>query len=190
MTLSILHLSDIHIKERTDSILTRSGQIASALNPYLSNSTAVVILVSGDVAQAGTRAEYDLASKFFSQILEALRRETEVPIHFVISPGNHDCDFSGDQDARIAIVQATLKRSGDLPRSYVEMGVSVQKKFSSLERFMKPLARSNLRTPCGPPMPSRWQERNCCLMCLTPPGFPKDMNSKAVCYFPSKDMKN
>ena len=129
MTLSILHLSDIHIKERTDSILTRSGQIASALNPYLSNSTAVVILVSGDVAQAGTRAEYDLASKFFSQILEALRRETEVPIHFVISPGNHDCDFSGDQDARIAIVQATLKRSGDLPRSYVEMGVSVQKKF-------------------------------------------------------------
>lgn len=129
MNLSILHLSDIHIKEKEDSILKRSGQIASALNPYLSNTTAVVILVSGDVAQAGTRAEYELAKKFFSEILEALRRETEVPIHFVISPGNHDCDFSGDQDARIAIIQATLKRSGEIPKSYVEMGVSVQKEF-------------------------------------------------------------
>lgn len=129
MTLSILHLSDIHIKEKNDSILKRASQIAAALNPYLSNSTAVVILVSGDVAQAGTQAEYELSKKFFNDIYEALRHETEVPIHFVISPGNHDCDFSGDQDARIAIVQATLKRTGEIPGSYVEIGVSVQKEY-------------------------------------------------------------
>jgi hypothetical protein len=129
MTLLILHLSDIHIKEKNDSILSRSEQIASALNPYLSKSVTVVILVSGDVAQAGTQAEYQLASKFLSEIVSTIRREAEVKIHFVISPGNHDCDFSGDQDARIAIVQATLKRVGEIPRSFVDMGVSVQKEF-------------------------------------------------------------
>ena len=129
MTLSILHLSDIHIKEGDDSVLKRSREIAASLNNYLSDIKAVVILVSGDVAQAGLRSEYNLATKFFKEIREAVSRETAVPIHFVISPGNHDCDFSGDQDARIAIVQAALKKNGEIPGSYVDIGVAVQKEF-------------------------------------------------------------
>jgi hypothetical protein len=134
MTLSILHLSDIHIKDKNDPILQRSGQIAAALNPDLSESDAVVILISGDIAQAGINGEYELASKFLNELNNAIKHETNVPIHFVISPGNHDCDFSGDQDARTAIIQAALKRSGDMPGSYVEMGVSVQKEFFNFRK--------------------------------------------------------
>ena len=58
MTLAIQQLSDIHIQEANDPVLERSEKIAAALNPYLADADAVVILISGDIAQAGTKKEY------------------------------------------------------------------------------------------------------------------------------------
>ena len=129
MTLAVLHLSDIHIQKPNDAVLGRSSAIASVLNPYLPECNAVVILVSGDIAQAGLEEEYELAKNFLEQIKRAISAETKVPVYIIVAPGNHDCDFSGDQEARQAIVTAVLKKPPPIAGSYITSGVAVQKEF-------------------------------------------------------------
>ena len=119
MTLAVLHLSDIHIQKPNDAVLGRSSAIASVLNPYLPECSAVVILVSGDIAQAGLAGEYELAKNFLEQIKRAISAETKAPVYFIVAPGNHDCDFSGDQEARQAIVTAVLKKPPPIAGSYI-----------------------------------------------------------------------
>lgn len=134
MTLAILHLSDIHIKEATDAILNRSKEIAACLNSYLPSATTLVILISGDIAQAGQSSEYDIAAKFVSELKSSILLEKKLPIEVLVSPGNHDCDFSGDQEARQAIISAIPKRTGVIPESFVAMGTSVQANFIKFRR--------------------------------------------------------
>ena len=131
MTLAILHLSDIHLMERDDAVLDRAHQIASALNPFLSDASAVVILLSGDIAQAGLQVEYTLAEEFLGKIISKIREEKIVPIRVIIAPGNHDCDFRGDQEARLAIISNIAKKAGNIPHSFIDGGIAVQKEFAT-----------------------------------------------------------
>ena len=94
MTLSVLHLSDIHIKTKDDPILSKSEHIAKTLYSELSQAEGVLILISGDIAFSGTQQQYVFAEKFLKEIEAAIRLERDIPIYYVFCPGNHDCDFS------------------------------------------------------------------------------------------------
>lgn len=126
----ILHVSDIHIKEETDAILDRASSIASTTYRRLPEISAIVIVITGDIAFAGTANEYKYAEKFINQICAAIRLEKpDLSIEVFVCPGNHDCDFSLNDDTRDAVLSKI--RGSDVPptTSLIKTATSVQSDF-------------------------------------------------------------
>jgi predicted phosphodiesterase len=104
MTVTILHLSDIHIDKESDGILFRPTEVSAAAFWAAHDAELVVILVSGDIAYSGTEEQYKLAEKFLTKIRDSLRSEVSCPIEVVTVPGNHDCDFEEDNSTREVLI--------------------------------------------------------------------------------------
>src|SRR5690242_7501937 len=92
----LLHLSDIHISTANDPVLSRVSFIGDALKNVESAPAAVVCVLAGDIAHAGTDQQYTLALQFVTSLTEKLERAVQpgTPIYFVAVAGNHDCDFT------------------------------------------------------------------------------------------------
>jgi hypothetical protein len=105
MTVAILHLSDIHIKTKSDPILCRTKEIAAATYSSLPDAHQLFILVSGDIAYSGQQDQFELAGTFLRGIETAVRLERDVPTLFVFAPGNHDCNFDLDTRMRQIAIQ-------------------------------------------------------------------------------------
>jgi hypothetical protein len=133
--LLLFHVSDIHLSTQrypNNHILTRCPQILSAVSSmFLTKDeiSTVVMLVAGDIAYAGRKDEYDLAMPFFRTIQDGLRKEFPSAEHRAFFlPGNHDCDFDRDGQARqrlIANPSADFLADG----SIIEIATSIQEEF-------------------------------------------------------------
>jgi hypothetical protein len=108
--------------------------MTASIRPYLPHTGAIVLVVSGDIAQSGATTEYKLAKRLLADLRARLKGESGAQIHLVLAPGNHDCDFRGDQATRQLVVEAMLKHSGPLPDSYLKTATKVQQSFLSFRR--------------------------------------------------------
>lgn len=130
MTAVFLHLSDIHIKTPRDPILHRGCDIGRCAYPFLTEASHLFIIVSGDIAFSGQVDQYQLASKFLTEISDTIRLETQIPIAFVICPGNHDCNFSLDTGARKMLLKGMEYHSmADVDDSIIGTCTSIQVPF-------------------------------------------------------------
>ncbi len=92
-TLRLIHLSDIHFKlERSGGVFDLDtvlrNEIGRDIGAYLSGP-ASAILVTGDIAFAGRKAEYVDAHGWLSELCEVTQCE---PSNVYTVPGNHDID--------------------------------------------------------------------------------------------------
>jgi len=138
--LMILHLSDIHIPDASAAVLLRADAIAKATFQRLPEVASLAIVVSGDIAARGKKAEYDLAAKFLREIQEAISRESpRVVIRLFVCPGNHDCDFGRNNDTREAVLaRIRLLESSPPSASLIETAVSVQADFFAFREELTP----------------------------------------------------
>lgn len=111
MTALIVHLSDIHIKSATDPILKRAKDIAACTYVSLPSASTVFIVASGDIAYGGLSEQYELASSFLTDIRKHIEAEANVQVHFIVAPGNHDCDFERDNAARKSLIKGLMEAS-------------------------------------------------------------------------------
>ncbi len=72
MKLLLVHLSDIHIKGDADPVLARANLIADAVQNLDYALDAAVIVVSGDLAFAGSTKQYDVAWQFLNSLSTVL----------------------------------------------------------------------------------------------------------------------
>ncbi|MCP4130523.1 MAG: AAA family ATPase [bacterium] len=88
----ILHISDLHITGNKDiSKLTALGQLFDRIELDKKNGfRPELVVVSGDVAFSGTKAEYNNAKSFFDSLLIQLNLPED---RLYIVPGNHDVDL-------------------------------------------------------------------------------------------------
>lgn len=93
MSLSVIHFSDIHIKDERDVIFTRIDKLKAACVSSLPTEGDVVIVVSGDIAFSGEQEQYYLAMKMFEEISQYIKQEKRSKVRILCVPGNHDCDF-------------------------------------------------------------------------------------------------
>lgn len=147
MTIAILHLSDIHFANPTDAVIGRVQKIAKAIIPTLRDVTTLVILVSGDIAQAGLSEEYSIAERFLAALTGDINKQSAVSISVVLAPGNHDCDFSSDQDVRHTIIEAIKKKGVPIPEGYISTGVEVQKNYFSFREKNEKGTSARLNDP-------------------------------------------
>ncbi|MDO9238158.1 MAG: metallophosphoesterase [Aquabacterium sp.] len=129
MTAVVLHLSDIHIRSAQDPVLGKGGEIGACVFSELPDASAVFIVVSGDIAFSGKSDEYEAARGLFTSIREKVQSEREVPVHFVLVPGNHDCDFSVGGKPRQLTLNAVRDDPSQLDEDVIRLGVSVQAEF-------------------------------------------------------------
>lgn len=109
MVVSIIHISDIHIKSNfgDNHILKKQEKIFESVRNVLIDSNSIVIAVTGDIAYSGKKVEYEFASDFFKGLIEKIANYTKVDTQILFIPGNHDCDFSGNSTIRDIIIKQT-----------------------------------------------------------------------------------
>jgi formylglycine-generating enzyme required for sulfatase activity/predicted phosphodiesterase len=89
----LLHISDLHFraKDSWDADPVRNALIEDAFALRSERGAVDLIVVTGDVAFAGVKAEYDLADRWLGALVLRLGVPRE---RVVLVPGNHDVDRS------------------------------------------------------------------------------------------------
>lgn len=106
--IALLHLSDIHFKSAEDRVISRVKSIAATFNGH-PPVEATIVVVTGDIANAGLAVEYAVARSFFNELRTALKNIPSAGrIEFVLIPGNHDNDYTKADAVRQMIVQQVL----------------------------------------------------------------------------------
>lgn len=90
-TATLLHLSDLHIRndaeEKTDRSMVLDPLLERLETDYRKGLRPELVLVTGDIAFQGIAEEYALALPFFQTLLKTLHLGTEC---LYLVPGNHD----------------------------------------------------------------------------------------------------
>lgn len=139
MKLVILHLSDLHIRSSSDSVLARAKAISISLNQYLSDASALFVVFSGDIAFSGVNTQYELATLFLSEIINLVKEEKNLPVSVIMVPGNHDCDFSGGGSVRNAVLEV-IRKDGEaaIDEERIATCVQVQESFEQFRKKHEP----------------------------------------------------
>ena len=137
----ILHISDIHFKETDTLVLDRAKSIASTVYGKLPMTDHVFITVTGDIAYSGITKEYEIAKIFLTNIKRYIIAENNIPVSFIMVPGNHDCDFSKPTTIRDVIIKDIIQNGENtIDNEKISECVKVQKNF---EKFRVDLASEN-----------------------------------------------
>jgi len=142
--LTVLHLSDIHFKYTYNPVTERIEQIAAALHAQAPDAAACLVAVTGDIAHSGKASEYAIAQEFFTKLVEAIsKNQDSSPCLVVFVPGNHDCDFDKDSQARQTIASSIAQdirniQSNDT--SIPDLCLQVQEEFFLFVKAADPLA--------------------------------------------------
>lgn len=97
MKILFLHLSDLHLSKAEDINETAIKEIAASLSPQsIGAVNKIIILITGDIAYSGKRAEYDTFFSLKKILINALKEKVlgKNLIHTYIVPGNHDIDYN------------------------------------------------------------------------------------------------
>jgi predicted phosphodiesterase len=111
MKLLVVQLSDIHIRDRSDWILTRASRIAEAVRNLDHEIGLCLLVFTGDIAFSGSADQYRVAESWITSLRQQLRNAVgdRVPVKVVAIPGNHDCDLTNPSPARTALIEAMAR---------------------------------------------------------------------------------
>jgi hypothetical protein len=132
MNLLIVQLSDIHLgdKEDRNPCLARVDAICNAVQSAAVDASAVLVVSCGDTAHSGTASQYAHARRLYESILVTLTHSCQPrPVKVVVVPGNHDCNFALEDQARKILLERP--NAGDYTdESPILQCLQVQRPFS------------------------------------------------------------
>jgi tetratricopeptide (TPR) repeat protein/predicted MPP superfamily phosphohydrolase len=115
-SLSWLHLSDLHFRAQARQEADSADILEQLLTDIAKTRTRLgssvdLVLITGDIAFSGKRAEYQLAAEFLSRVAEI----AAVPLkQFFMVPGNHDVDRDTIDDATSGVHALIVNKPGSL----------------------------------------------------------------------------
>lgn len=123
MTISIIHISDIHFRDDSDPWTERADAIVAAVRSRTGTIENPILVCSGDVAFSGKASEYKIAKRFFDRLRELLPGA-----RFIMTPGNHDCDLDSDNATRRTLIDS-IRVGGEIDDSVILNCTTVQDNF-------------------------------------------------------------
>jgi len=131
MMIAILYLSDIHLKKGNNLIMGRSESLTRACKSYINLCSDLIVAISGDIAFSGLNEEYEEAYRLLKSIEIQIKKEhSRLNIHYVIVPGNHDCDFSRPENKVRSQLITLNKNERNIDDAYtINILLSVQENF-------------------------------------------------------------
>lgn len=113
MKLLVMHLSDIHIRDRSDAIFAKKDRMMKAILSEAVGINEAFVVISGDIAFSGAEEEYTVATELLDGIEKDIRKQFSNPPKWVMIPGNHDCNFATEkQKVRDAVIAQVEKTRG------------------------------------------------------------------------------
>jgi hypothetical protein len=109
LSIVVIHLTDIHIRDIADPVFERVVQIKRAVLSHDPCPEACFIVTSGDIANKGLAQEYDAAREFFEDLKKALLEAHVSQVEFIFVPGNHDLDLTDEVDTRQYVLDSVDK---------------------------------------------------------------------------------
>lgn len=107
----IIHLSDLHAREGSESQCRDLGyKIGNATKSLASDTAVVVLAFTGDIAFSGKATEYNAAIV----LIETVRQIVGVGMYVCMCPGNHDLDFIANESVRRMVIKELLS-DGTMP---------------------------------------------------------------------------
>ena len=90
MKISIIHLSDFHIRGDEQFVLQKIDGILSALN-ILGKIDDFIVVFSGDLSQSGQIIEFNRSRYLFGRIINGIKhKNADKYVNLFMVPGNHD----------------------------------------------------------------------------------------------------
>lgn len=145
MSIGIFHLTDIHFESSNNKVLSRLGNIKSAIQNELNEVSKVFIIVSGDIVNQGDPKGHKEAIKFLREVETIVKGIVlnSTP-KFIIVPGNHDCNFKFDnQNRKNAISNVNYESLGD-DDSVVDTCLIVQDDFWNFYDTFNPIPSNKM----------------------------------------------
>jgi hypothetical protein len=138
MSILLLHLTDAHVRVGDAAFADRAKMIvAAAMSPVMGTSEVHLVL-SGDMVQSGQKGEYDIVNRLIVDISDEIELRGLPRPKVVMVPGNHDCDFSGDQSVRNIILDGITKRPAEVTAPVAAQMRSVLANFDSHREVNNP----------------------------------------------------
>lgn len=131
MKIGILHLTDLHLQENNVWIEDKPSKIISSIKNTYEDCHRIYIVFSGDIAFSGKKEEYLIALKFLNSMRSLFNNfyKDKLFSKIIITPGNHDCDFTiEDQIRRMAVKNINYEYIGD-DNSIIDSCINVQKNY-------------------------------------------------------------
>jgi predicted MPP superfamily phosphohydrolase len=107
MILTLLQLSDWHIKESSDIDDVKIERMCNFVISNTGNSNDILIICTGDLAYSGKRQEFEK----FEEILTSIKQRLNTKIvNIILVAGNHDCEYQPSDSIRPLIIKDVLER--------------------------------------------------------------------------------
>lgn len=82
----ILHISDLHVSEKTPSVLQNDKYLDPLFTKFSELGEFCALVISGDIVdRGGSQKDYEIAR----DIIEKIKKESDAT-HVIVVPGNHD----------------------------------------------------------------------------------------------------
>lgn len=133
---TIIHLSDIHLKGKSDKIFSKLKKFNSAVKPFIIDVKQILVIVSGDLAYSGQAKQYEAFELLMNSVNEFIASNSQATqVDWIFCPGNHDCDFGSDQGTlrTILLNKLTFEDLDSLDESGIEI---LKKPLFNYEEFV------------------------------------------------------
>lgn len=134
MSVTIVHLSDLHFTVGTNALEAKLRPLAAAISSADPSCNEYIVVLSGDVAYHGAAEEYEVASSFFNRLSNAINdHNPNATVRFLVVPGNHDCYLPENAvNLRTALVNAisSTLQTNSPDSSILESILDSQKNYS------------------------------------------------------------
>jgi nicotinamide riboside kinase len=120
MTLLVIHLTDAHLDGTSRDFVSRASEMCRAALSPLIQVRDVHIVFSGDLANKTAPDDFKVAEELVYQLSDEIEKRLQKRPRLIISAGNHDCDFSGDQSVRNVLLQHARSNPTDITGEVLE----------------------------------------------------------------------
>ncbi len=153
MLVTIVHLSDLHVREAVDAVHAKLRPLAAAICSIDPTCNDYIVVLSGDVAYHGFAEEYVVANSFIRSLTQFIvEYNAKAKVRYIAVPGNHDCILPENEiKLRAALVQAiepTLQTSAP-DGSILESVLSPQKNYFDFADGLGLSTKDNVQKLCN-----------------------------------------
>lgn len=132
----LIHISDIHLDHASEHLLSTASKIAEAALSAVETYDEVHLVATGDLINRGNVGQFPRAALFIKSVAENVERLRGITPLIVTCPGNHDCDFSGDQSVRDVLLKAAS--TADASEGVISQIGSVLNAYFETEQELSP----------------------------------------------------